>query len=676
MTRIAESPLPVRIIDHCWIPLADGCRLAARIWLPEEAKNERVPAVLEYIPYRKNDGTALRDAPMHGYFAGHGYAAVRVDIRGSGDSDGILEDEYLPLEQTDGLQVLRWLAMQPWCDGAVGIIGKSWGGFNGLQIAACAPPELRAVISVDSTDDRYADDVHYLGGAVQAYDMLSWASVMLAYNARPPDPAVVGAGWREKWLERLENTPPHVDAWLSHQRRDAYWKHGSVCEDYGAIHCPVYMVGGWADGYTNAVLRFLEGYPGPSKGLIGPWGHTYPHDGAPGPAMGFLQEAVRWWDRWLKGVDNGIMDEPRLRVWSQEAVRPGPRTGDRPGRWVGEPGWPTPRVTPTTFHLAYPSSLGVDPGRPGQIACGARGAVVADSGPWCGWGGPLDHPADQAPEDGRSACFTSEPLGAPLEVLGFPRVRLAVTADVEQAVMIVRLCDVWPDGASTLVTRGVLNLTHRDGHEKPKPLVSGRSYSVELRLNATSYTVPAGHRIRLAVSPVYWPIVWPSPKLATLTVSTGPSSMLELPVRSSSPDEAVPPHFFVPQAAPAPSHVLLGATDTEERSHTRDARRGITRIIAELSHFPHTRFLDTGLEYDERSRDVYEIQDDDPTSALAVSERTLSITRGDWRTRVQTRSTLSATPTEFLVTNAVDAYEGERRVFAKTWSREIPRDGC
>ncbi len=177
---------------------------------------------------------------------------------GSGDSDGILEDEYLPLEQSDGVEVVRWLASQPWCSGRVGIIGKSWGGFNALQIAAHAPDELGAIISVASTDDRYSDDVHYMGGCVLAWTALNWASTMLAYNARPPDPAVVGDDWRDIWFERMERTPPFIEAWMSHQRRDEFWQQGSVCEDYSAITCPVYMVGGWSDAYRNSILRFLR----------------------------------------------------------------------------------------------------------------------------------------------------------------------------------------------------------------------------------------------------------------------------------------------------------------------------------------------------------------------------------------------------------------------------------
>lgn len=303
-------PHQIRAIENTWIPMSDGCKLAARIWLPVDAEQNPVPAILEYIPYRKDDSTAYEDSTRHPYFAGHGYASVRVDLRGSGDSNGILYDEYLKQEQDDALEVLAWLATQPWCSGAVGMIGYSWGGFNGLQVAARRPPQLKAVISLCSTDDRYNDDCHYMGGCLLGSDMLKWASTMFAYNARPPDPRFVGERWREMWLERLEKTPPFIEAWLTHQRYDAFWQHGSVCQNYADITCPTYLVGGWTDAYTNAIPRLLAELTCPRKGLIGPWAHNFPEHGIPGPAIGFLQECLRWWDYWLKGIDTGIMAEP------------------------------------------------------------------------------------------------------------------------------------------------------------------------------------------------------------------------------------------------------------------------------------------------------------------------------------------------------------------------------
>ena len=193
MKTLTTLPEDVREIEHVWIPMPDGCRLAARLWLPARAEAEPVPAILEYVPYRKRDGTRLRDEPMHRWFAGHGYAAVRVDVRGCGESDGLLLDEYTEREHHDGLEVLRWIAAQPWCDGAVGMMGKSWGGFNALQVAALRPPELKAVLTVCSTDDRYADDVHYMGGCL-LLENFSWAAVLFTIAAQPPDPQLYGDG--------------------------------------------------------------------------------------------------------------------------------------------------------------------------------------------------------------------------------------------------------------------------------------------------------------------------------------------------------------------------------------------------------------------------------------------------------------------------------------------------
>jgi len=317
MKIIDRFPHNVRVIENCWIPMSDDCRLAARIWLPVDAETTAVPAILEYIPYRKRDFTRARDEPMHHYFAGHGYASVRVDLRGSGDSDGLLLDEYLQQEHDDALEVIRWIAQQPWCSGTVGMMGKSWGGFNSLQVAARRPPELKAIVTVCSTDDRYLDDVHYMGGCL-LNENLTWGSVLMSYNAYPPDPELVGERWRAMWRDRLEHAVFFPEVWLEHSRRDDYWKHGSICENYGAITCAVYAIGGWADAYSNAIPRLLAGLRAPRKGLIGPWAHLYPHDGVPGPAIGFLQEALRWWDHWLKDTDTGVMAEPMLRVWMQE----------------------------------------------------------------------------------------------------------------------------------------------------------------------------------------------------------------------------------------------------------------------------------------------------------------------------------------------------------------------
>jgi putative CocE/NonD family hydrolase len=674
-----DRPLePVEVVRHQWIPMEDGCRLAARLWLPAGARKQPVPAILEYIPYRKNDATARRDEGMHPYFAARGYASVRVDLRGSGDSDGTLEDEYLPLEQRDGLEVLRWLADQVWCSGRVGIIGKSWGGFNGLQVAAHSPPQLAAVISVCSTDDRYGPDIHYAGGCLLADSALSWATTMLAYNARPPDPQVLGPSWRETWLGRMGQASAFAPRWLAHQRRDDYWKQGSVCEDWSAIRCPVYMVGGWEDPYRSAVLRFLANQQGMAKGLIGPWAHCYPHEGLPGPPIDFLEEAVRWWDRWLKGIQNGISDEPRLRLFI-EASRPA-RSSDaqRQGRWVSEPGWPSPHVRPRSWYLGPGGTLSSHQEAPSADWLPVTGGTEAcgqDSGVYLAFGAAGEGAADQRAEDGRSLCFTTPPLEQDLDVVGEPVLALRLAADRPAALVAARICDVWPDGSSTLITRGLLNLTHRDSHERPQPLEPGRSYPVSITLDAIAYSLPAGHRLRLALSPTYWPWAWPSPEPVILSLAG--EGRLELPVREGEEDEGdgKPPRHFGPPPATRddPAGQVTPVAPAQRQVH-RDLASGWIEITTGIAYFPPRRVDGTGLEYGETGRDCHRIREGDPLSAETRSERCIDIGRPGWRTRVEARSSLSSTKDDLIFTAELEAWEADNRVFARTWDAVIPRE--
>jgi uncharacterized protein len=655
-----DFPRRVREIEHIWITLADGCRLAARIWLPEDAEADPVPAILEFLPYRKNDGTVVRDALRQPYVAGHGYAAVRVDMRGTGESDGILTDEYTEQELDDAVEVIAWLAEQPWCTGAVGMWGISWGGFNALQVAARRPPALEAIMTLCSTDDRYADDVHYRGGCVLATDMLHWASSMATWNGRPPDPRLFGEGWRETWLQRLDRTPPFIEPWLAHQRRDAYWRHGSVCDDYAAIVCPVYAVGGFADGYTNAVPRLLAGLTAPRKGLVGPWAHAFPDDAVPGPSIGFLQEALRWWDHWLKGIDTGVMDEPMLRVWMQDAVEPSPWYPERPGRWVAEHSWPSVGVELVRCELPVqgpPAIRGVQ-------------SAGAESGAWCSDGQSADLPGDQRPDDAFSLALDLEPQAEPLELLGFPGVVLELASDRPAALVCVRLCDVAPDGSSALVARGLLNLTHRESHEAPSPLEPGRRYEVRVPLDFTGQAVPAGHRLRVAVSPTYWPWAWPSPEPVTLTIF---EAALELPVRAPRPEDAELAPFGDPEHAP-PLEVEAVASRPAGRYLSRDLGTGLVEQVFDWDLGGAQRFVLIDLLSEDSSHTVYSILEGDPLSARVEFRASTGMARGDWRARAEVESTMSADSGAFYVTTALSAFEGGARVFTRTWDFSFPRD--
>jgi len=665
-------PQGTECMEHVWIPARDGVRLSARIWLPEDANDRPVPALLEATPYRKGDMTAAGDASRHGYFAQHGYASVRLDIRGSGDSEGILTDEYLAQEQQDALDVISWIARQPWCTERVGMFGYSWGGFAALQVAALRPPELAAIITVSSSDDRFAEDVHYMGGCVLAHYMLSWATTMDIYATLPPDPAIVGDAWRSRWLERLRGARPLIKPWLSHQRRDAYWKHGSVCQDYGAIRCPVYAIGGWADGYHNTVFRLLEHLDAPCKGLIGPWSHHYPDEAIPpGPAIGFLQECLRWWDYWLKGIDTGIMDEPPLRVWMQDAVRPRTSYQVRPGRWLTEYGWPAPNLVTRRLFLTPGGLLGEAAGR-ARIAVATPQTAGLLAGDWDPFGNPADLPPDQRAEDGCSVTFTSDALDEPLAIFGQPLVTLELASDEPVALLAVRLCDVWEDGASTLITRGLLNLTHRDGSEHPTPLRNGSRESVTIALNAIAQVVPAGHRLRVSVSSTYWPWAWPSPASAVVTLFTGPGCYLELPVRSRWEDDSRPVEFDPPEQAVRPETVTLAFRpgDYEIAASLGENRYQLVHRYPEF----HVRWPHNGVELTWVEPDTFTIIGDDPLSARVDCRRSATIARDDWCVRLEASSAMAADAEQFFVTSSLHAYEDHTCVFANSWSFRIPRD--
>ena len=571
-----DFPRTVRRIDNAWIPLADGTRLAARIWLPDDAETDPVPAILEYLPYRKGDAMARRDARHHPYFAGHGYAAVRVDLRGTGDSDGILLDEYTRQEEDDALEVLAWLAAQPWCTGRVGMFGISWGGFNGLQVAARRPPELQAVITMCASDDRYADDVHYIGGCVLALDMLPWAATMLTLLAQPPDPATVGDGWRDTWFAR-HGTHAGVRRAVARPpapRRLLAARLG--LRGLRAIEAAVYAIGGWADGYTNAIPRLLAEPARPAQGPDRPvvarvpaGRRARPGDRLP-PGVPALVGPLAQGRRHRR---HGRADAARVDAGARRArpastpnapaagspSRRGRRRGSRSpnGRSrasaCSRPACPTPTARSRCSHHS--------PDTTGQ-----------DAGAWCADGGAGDWPVDQRAEDGRSLTFTSAPLDERVEVLGFPEVTLDVAADRPRALVAVRLCDVAPDGTSLLVTRGLLNLTHREGHAEPVALEPGRRYTVTVRLDAIAQAIPAGHRLRVAISTSYWPWVWPSPEPVTLTVYAGAGSRLALPVRAPRESDAALPAFGAPEwSAPLEPG---GAALRPDEPHPRPRPRG------------------------------------------------------------------------------------------------------
>lgn len=663
-------PETVHETANTWIPVSDGTKLAARIWRPTTSDRHPVPAILEYLPYRKDDLTAWRDSIHHPYLAGHGYACVRVDIRGTGSSEGVLLDEYTEAEHRDGEEILAWIAEQPWCDGSLGMMGISWGGFNSLQIAARNPPNLKAIAISSFTDDRYGDDMHYMGGCLLS-DNLAEAGTMFAHSTMPPDPEVVGAGWREQWRERLEGTGPWIDHWLTHQHRDDYWKRASVCEDYSAIKVPVLASSGWADGYSNAVARLLRNLDVPRKGLIGPWSHKFPHLGEPGPAIGYLQQLVAWWDHWLKDIDNGVLEGPPLSVWMQHSLPPSTAYTERPGRWVGVDEWPSPEIRVRESLLdRYRLAYWEDSVPENRLMVSSPLSVGQYAGKWASYNAPPDLPYDQREEDGGSLVFNSDALGETVEILGAPTVDLEFSVDRPVAMVAARLSDVWPDGRATRVTYGLLNLTHQNGHNHPEALEPGRRYRATVTLNVLAQQFPAGHRIRLSLSTSYWPLAWPPPEPVTLSVYTGRSALC-LPVYTGDGD-GKEIRFGDPEGAPG-----IPAEQLKPSDHSWTVARDLATYRNRLSILKDNgmvRIGDPGVEVAKRVEEKYGWIADDHSSVYGDTCWKVTFRREDWVATTVTRTRLTCTAEDFFLHAELDAYVGEERIVSRNWSLVIPRN--
>lgn len=677
MKTATSFPYDVEVIENTFLRMRDGTQLAARIWLPKTPDQKPVPAILEYIPYRKRDVTRDRDSYNHYYMAGHGYACVRVDMRGSGDSEGVLLDEYTLQEQEDGVDTIAWIAEQAWCDGSVGMMGISWGGFNSLQVASHRPPALKAVISLCSSDDLYTENMHYMGGCLLG-DNFSEATVMLAFNSLPPDPEIVGSRWREMWHERLAGSGLWLESWLSNQRRSDYWTNSSISRNYSAIQCPVFAVGGWADGFTNSVFRMIENLEVPRKGLVGPWGHKYPHQGVPGPAIGFLQEALRWWDYWLKGEDTGIMDEPDMRLWLQDSVPPARSYEQRPGRWISEPSWPSAKITTwrcpvSDGHVELKGSIddelsskAVDE----SLVVKSPLRVGLSAGKWCSYATAPDLPGEQSDDDVGSLVFNSEPLTQSLDVVGAPSMDIELSSDKPQGMVAVRLSDVSPDGQAARVSYGLLNLTHRDSDVNPQPLEPHKRYRVKVKLNNLAHRFPPGHRLRVSVSTSYWPLAWTPPESVQLQVYPL-GTHLSLPVRPFKADESVP-SFAQPEASAGLGITRLKPSKNNWiKHHDLERKETVLEVINDQGIY---KIDETDTQVVQNALERYTFVEGDFTSVRGETFTECGFERADWNVRVKTQSELTCTIETFEIHAQLDAFENGRRVFSETWQRSIPRD--
>ncbi len=670
-------------IPHQIIRMRDGCELSARLWLPVDASSQPVPAIVEHLPYRKRDGTIARDELTHPWFAGHGYACIRVDMRGNGDSQGLMSDEYTEQELDDACQVIAWASAQSFCNGKVGMMGISWGGFNSLQVAARCPPALKAIITLCSTVDRFADDIHYKGGCLLG-ENVGWAANMLSYSSRPPDPMLVGDQWRKLWLERLENMPFLASIWLAHQRRDDYWKHGSVCENYPSMTAAVLSIGGWHDGYRNTISHLVTNVQAPVKGIVGPWIHKYPHYAGPQPAIGFLQEACRWWDRWLKDVPTGVESDPDYRVWLMDSVAPKRWLPERPGRWVAENSWPSNNIEIQAWTLCesrgdkHEGSVGyLEATKNAALASSTRVLnAIVNSAQTCGQAGgeyfPFafgpELPDEQSADDAQSVVFDSPALVESQDIIGAPTVTFSLKTLGTAGNLVVRLCDLRPDGASALITMGLLNLKHHQSFETPQRKLEPGIVDVSLALDQIAYRIPKGHRLRVAVSSAYWPFIWPSPEACGFLLTSG---NLDLPVRSGMPATHDEVSFEAPEAA-KPWHEEPLRDSTSTRDVLRDDVTGMVSTHI-TNDFGESRDMQHGLVSGSATHERWSIHPQDPLSAEVVIRWEQNGGRDEWQWSTSVVMSMTCDAQHFYLSGHLVAREGQEEVFEAEYSDAVVR---
>ncbi len=647
--------------------MRDGVRLAADLFRPDAAG--AFPALVEYHPYRKDDMSVPRNGPHH-YFAERGYVSVRLDVRGTGASEGVTTDEYPLQEQLDGYDAIEWIARQPWCDGQVAMFGSSYSGFTALQVALHRPPHLKTIIPIYATDDRYTDDCHYVGGALRMYyDVGFYATRMVAWNALPPAVDGLEGDWERIWQEHLVGSRPYMLTWLAHQADDLYWRPASVAGQYEKISCPVFLIGGWRDGYPNSPLRLFQHLRVPRRLLMGSWDHARPDAATRGPRIHYLHEMLRWLDHWMKGRDTGVMREPPAAVYMQRYDAPRPDRRLTSGEWRYLPGWPVPEARELTVFLAPGGGLAAEPPAREVVADFRYVPTVGVAGGLWSGGLAVGLPGDQRPDEAFSLVFASDPLAEPVEVLGRPRAILCAASSAPVAAFVVKLCDVAPDGASALVSRGVLNGTRRHSLAEPIPMEPGQAYELAIDLDATGWIFEAGHRIRLAIAGADFPNVWPTPFPATNQVSLGGAvpSRLVLPLAPAHPRGSPRPEFLALPPATSTAEVAAEGPTWEVR---HDVMRGTTTVHIE---YGRRLKLPDGTEIAEQQRMRNTASRDDPARASAEGETKVRRAHRGMVTECTALGKLTSSATTLDLTVDLQVLRDGRPHFQRRWTASFPR---
>ncbi len=659
----SEPPSPsvygVRM-EPAWIPMSDGVRLAATLYMPEGAKpREKFPALLEYLPYRKDDGTAAGDYPKHAYFARRGYISVRVDIRGFGASEGVPpEREYSEQEQVDGEQVIAWLAHQPWSNGNVGMFGISWGGFTALQMAMRHAPGLKAILAVDATAELFHDDVHYVDG-IAHIDEFELNMDMAQGWTGAPDYTL-----DEKVLGPRFETPPWSLLYLKHQRDGSFWR--DRVRPLKEITIPAFLIGGLLDGYRDNVTDMLMNAGGPVKAIVGPWNHTFPNDAVPGPQIEWRNEAVRWFDHWLKGRDTGVENDPRLAIYMQHWHPPDPSLENVPGEWRREDKWPPKEEKASTLFLESNHSLSEAAATSDTHQLKYVPSVGVEAGFW--WGELL---SDPRPVDAFSLVYDSAPLKEDVAILGRPHALLRASATAPLADWIARLSDVAPDGTVTQITGAGINGAQRESISEPRDLEPGKIHALDVEMHLTSWVFPKGHRIRVAISNALWPMMLPTPYSMTTSLELGgrDGSRIVLPV---VPEHSItPPAFSSPEPSEERADVKTeGFPWPGEWTVERDEARHKTTVHwkgKEGGTYPwgtEADYENLTYECDDAHPETTSVQGEAET-VFALKGRTLT-----WRGHLL----VTTDQKNFYYKYTRELLKDGKEIRSKSWQETIPRD--
>ena len=652
----------IDVIEHVWIPMPDGVQLAARLWLPADSARQPVPSVFEYIPYRKVDMVRARDERNHPYLAENGIAALRVDMRGSGDSEGLMPDMYTQHELDDARHVIDWIARQPWCNGRVGMFGTSWGGTASLQANIDAPGALKAVVAVCATHNRYEDDIHHMGGCLIT-DSIEWGTTLPTILGAPPS-TNVGDGWKDMWRERLDNLAFPLEHWIREETCGTYWRHGSVIHTPERLTAPMLCIGGWADRYSNSVMSLVDLRPDLVWGVLGPWGHHYPDQGHPGPGIGFQDLMLEWWRHWLIPETPEDLDWPRMRCWLREAETPADAIDQRKGHWL-QGAAPKSCTTNEVWHLTDTgldrAAAGINLEVPAALSVGAAGA---DTGYFGRFGGL---PGDQSQDDDDSLCFDMPECEQDRLLYGAAVIDLMVLSPTTVRQLCLRLNDVAPDGTSMRITWAARNLALDEQLDATRIENPGTPRKVRVTFPTAAYRLRAGHKLRLALSQSYWPMIWTPPATGDVTLLAG---VLTLPTLQHDPAPLTRP---LPAAKNLPLDPHFKVTEHAKlQRFPSETTDGMTHSGW---HQPYTevRYAQTDTRFGYETLARFEHTDNSVLSVRCRFDHRLVFTRPDGVAEVCCTVSVYADADAYQVKGSFTATWDAEPVGAKTWDLCIDR---